>query len=449
MPAVIRAKNEIRVNIQLPPLHAGQKDIEADPARFKVVVCGRRWGKTTYGVWKTVKGALENPGVYWWVAPTFKVINNSNAWGMLKQLTRDIPGCEAREGDGCVRFENGSEIWIKSADNPDGLRGPKLRGVILDEFAQIRPDTWFEVLRPALTDYKGWALFIGTPKGKNWAYRLWEMAKVREGWASWRKPTVTNPFIDPREIEDARHDMTEEGFAQEYLADFGASQYLVFPDVSPETHEWRGQVPEFISYHGGMDFGGDTIGAHKSSTVIAGRTKADELIIFAAFEQSGPNIAERQLNWTLEREAEIRELRARAKQKWVDDPIYRADKSQSLGIQFMKRFGVHVFPTKGGRDSVEDGIELLHRRLKLRKNELTGRMEPKLYWLKGTPWVGDALMRYRYPEPRPDDKVQSKNPLKVNDDTVDTIRYMVEGVDRAVIGNPQELYSGLIPRMVQ
>lgn len=440
------------INVQLPRLHAGQVDIEAHPARFKVVVCGRRWGKTTYGVWKTVKGALELPGVYWWVAPTYKVINNSNAWGMLKALTGSIPGCEVREGDGCVRFSNGSEIWIKSADNPDGLRGPKLRGVILDEFAQIRPDTWFEVIRPALTDYKGWALFIGTPKGKNWAYRLFEMAKVRDNWESWRKPTVTNPFIDPAEVEDARNDMTEEGFAQEYLADFGASQYLVYPEVDPDIHEWRDPIPEFISYHGGLDFGGDTIGAHKSTGAIAGRTRADELIIFTAFEQSGPNIAERQLNWILEQEASIRELRIRMKQRDVGNPIYRADKSQSLGIQFLSRFGLNVFPTKGGPDSVLDGIELMHRRLQPRLDPTTGKKKPRLYWLKGSEgshWVRDGLMRYRWPEPKPDDKVQSKNPLKVNDDMVDAIRYLVEGVDRNIVGNPQQLYEGLIPRMIQ
>lgn len=415
--------------------------IVRNPARFKVVVCGRRWGKTTLGMWLCLRGAIQDPGIYWWVGPTFPSVQSSGAWELLKNIAAMIPGTEIREADKVVKIVTGrgtSEIWIKTAKDPDGLRGPKLKGVVLDEFPMTQERAWTEVLRPALTDYKGWALFIGTPKGKNWAYRLFQKAQQRTNWAAFREPTGKNPFIDPSEIADARLDMSENEFKQEYEADFGASQYLVYEEVDPQVHVWRGEVPEFVSYHGGMDFGGDTIGAHKSSTVIAGKTPKDQLVIIAAFEQSGPNIAERQVNWNLEQEQRLAEIHQRLRLPY-NGVTYRADKSQSLGIQFMSRLGLRVYPTKGGADSVDEGIQLVHRRLELRNGT------PRLFWLKEVPWVQAAMMRYRYPEPKTDGSVQSKNPLKVDDDTVDAIRYMVEGVDRLVIGNPQELYKSLIP----
>ncbi|KKL82814.1 hypothetical protein LCGC14_1981000 [marine sediment metagenome] len=446
--------------ITLPALHPGQQDIAESKARFKVVVCGRRYGKTTLGEWFCVKGALEDPGIYWWVGPNFPSINASGAWAMLKFLCRQIDGIAVKESDRSIIFPNGSEIWIKSADNPETLRGSKLKGVVLDEFAQTKETTWVDVLRPALTDWKGWALFIGTPAGRNWAFRLFERARLRSTWETWQKPTTDNPFIDPNEVDDARLDMSEESFAQEYLADFGASQYLVFPEINQAFHEWRGPVPEFISYHGGMDFGGDTIGAHASTVATAGRTRNDELIIIDAFEESGPNIAERQLHWVMERELEITKLRNFNQQRPVGPPLYLADKTQMVGIQFMKRMGLNVKPTKGGPDSVSEGIELMHRRFKLRPNVPRGMHtfvgtpegldgvgdRPRFFWLKGVPYVQEALERLRYPEPKGEDRVESKNHLKVKDDMFDAIRYLIEGVDRHLLGDPQKLYT--IPSIV-
>ena len=435
-----------RVRIQLPPLHPGQKEVDDCAARFVVCVCGRRWGKTTYGVRKCFKGALQTGGIYWWIAPSYKVANIG--WRMTKRLAALMGDLvDVKEADKCLKFRNGGEIWMKSADDPDSLRGEKLSGAVFDEFAQIKPETWTEVIRPALSDLKGWALFIGTPKGKNWAYRLFQMAELREDWAAFRKPTKTNPYIDDAEIEAARLDMSHESFAQEYEADFGASQYLVYPEFEPNVHVWKGPMPEFIHYRGGLDFGGDSIGAHKSAGAIAGLTKNDELIIFSEFEQAGPNIAERQVNWVLEQEALIRELRKETRQKPLNPVcIYRADKSQMFGIQLMRSFGLSVFKTIGGADSVNAGIEMMHRRLKLR-TDADGRQRPKLYIWDKCPRSISALSRYRWPEPKDDDKVQSKNPLKVDDDLADTIRYLVEGVDGLPVGNPQELYAADLPRL--
>jgi len=317
-------------------------------------------------------------------------------------------------------------------------------------------------------DHEGWALFIGTPRGKNWAWRLFENAKIRTGWEAFSMPTAitedgtpgtvvvgsNNPILKVSELELARQERgSDETYAQEILADFGASQFLVYPEVNPDVHEWKGKLPEFVSTHGGKDYGGDTIGAHKSTVVLAGRTARDELIMFAAFKQAGPNIAERQLNWCFEQEARLQEL-AKATRTQYHQPKYRADKSQMVAIQYARNMGLNIWPTTGGPDSVEAGVEAVHRRLRprmmVRSGESIPRQHPTLYWWQGGEgchFVREDLMKYRYPEPKGEDEVQKRNPLKVDDDLVDAIRYLVEGADRMVIGNPQELYAGAVERL--
>lgn len=426
--------------VQLPPLHPGQALVEASPARFKVVVCGRRWGKTTYGVRTCIKYAMLTGQLYFWVGPSYKVANTG--WKMLKSFARAIPGAEIREADKSVVLPNGGQVDVRSAVDPDSLRGEKLGGAVFDEFAQVAEATWTEVVLPSLIDLGGWALFIGTPKGNNWAKTLFDEAKLKSNWAAFHMPTSSNPFLSPAGLELIRGEYLgrEQQMRQELEADFGASQYAVY-ETSPHVHRWSGDVPVFVRYHGGMDFAGDTVGAHKSATVIAGVTADDEMVLIAAFKQSGPNISERQLNWTLQQEQTLAEVH---KSAGLKPPVisYRADKSQSVGIQFMRMMGLHVFPTKGGADSVEEGVQMVSRRLAVRAD---GR--PRLWWLPGLYDVEKDFGNYRYPEPKNDGSVEKRNPLKVDDDLMDAVRYMVEGADREIIGNPHELFSNLIPRL--
>lgn len=467
-----------RLTLQLPPVHRGQLPIAQSKARFKVIICGRRFGKTTLGILECVKGAVDTGYTYWWVGPSYSVAQIG--WVMLKKLAYQINDAtgkstiEIREADMACIFPNGGRIVIKSAVNPDSLRGEKLGGLVLDEFAQITEVTWSEVLRPSLADLKGWAMFIGTPKGRNWGMKLFEAAKNRPNWEAFKIPTAVtedgtadtkvigtnNPYIAVEELEQTRNEMSSEQFGQELLADFGASQYQVYPELAEETHTWRGPVPEFLSYHGGMDFGGDTIGAHYSTTVIAGKTAKDELIIIAAFKQAGVNVAERQYNWAVEQELKLAEV-SKMMRRPYEGIMYRADKTQMVAIQLIRRSGLKVWPTKGGPDSVNGGIELLHRRLKLRQEMSTEALpgskdlpigpekvpKPRLFVLPGVPFVLEDLMAYRYPEPHNDGRVESKNPMKVDDDMADAVRYMVEGADRGLIGDPQLLYGPLVPRL--
>lgn len=442
----------VKVNISLPPLHngrtqnaegvGGQNEIELSDARFKVIVCGRRWGKTTLGVRKCVATALTG-GRVWWVAPTYKVAHIG--WRMARYLSRQMEqagmGLTVKEADRCIIFPGGGEFWIKSADDPDNLRGEGLDGVVLDEFAFMKQAAWSEALRPALSDKLGWAIFIGTPNGKNWAYDLWMMAQGRPGWESWTKPTRDNPFIDLAEIEAARAEMDPYLFAQEYEADFGASQLQVYPTFNRKVHMWKWEVPEFEYFVGGLDFGGTTIGSHKSAGIFGGVTTGGILIELYEFLQAGPHVGERQIEWMGQCEAQAVMLQKQHNRRISRTFSWRADKTQMRFIEMMRTAGYAIQPSRGGANSVQAGVQLVQNRLAVR-----GDGKARLYYSPDLREFPEAMERYRYPEIKDADvKPQSMNPLKVDDDLVDAIRYQIEGTDMEVIGDPNVIFKNSLP----
>ena len=214
------AKTTIR-----PHLHAGQLEVHNHPARFKVLAAGRRWGKTRLGVNECIGVAIEGKRA-WWVSPSYKT--SEVGWRPLRQLSRKIPGTEIRLADRMVLFPGGGFVAIRSADNPDSLRGEGLDFVVMDECAFMQPEAWSEAIRPALSDRLGKALFISTPRGRNFFWDLYRRGGVDPDWASFTYPTSANPYIQPSEIEAARAELPEIIFNQEYLADFVDSEGAVF-----------------------------------------------------------------------------------------------------------------------------------------------------------------------------------------------------------------------------
>lgn len=179
----------------------------------------RRWGKTKLGALLCIATALEG-GRAWWVAPSYKMA--AVGWNQIKYLGVQIPDALLREGERMLYLPMGGTVQVRSADEPQTLRGEGLDFLVMDECAFIVEAAWTEALRPALSDRKGSAMFISTPKGMNWFWRAW--IRGQEGddpsWRSWRFPTVSNPFIDPVEIEEARRLLPERIHQQEYLAMF-------------------------------------------------------------------------------------------------------------------------------------------------------------------------------------------------------------------------------------
>jgi len=197
--------------------HPGQATVHNAMARFKVLAAGRRWGKTRLGVHECLEVAARG-GRAWWVAPSYKM--SEVGWRPLRRMGSKI-GAEVRKVDRSIILPGGGEVSVRSADNPDSLRGEGLNLAILDEIAFMREEAWTEALRPALSDRQGRALFISTPKGRNWFWRLW-MRGQEDGdeWASFRYPTSNNPYIPAEEIEAARASLPERVFLQEYEAEF-------------------------------------------------------------------------------------------------------------------------------------------------------------------------------------------------------------------------------------
>lgn len=215
------------VEIQMPPLHPGQWEIKEHDARFKIVSCGRRWGKTRLAVAETVEEAASR-GLAWWIAPSYKTAHVG--WRLIVQLAAQIPGTEIRKSDRMVIFPGGGEVWAKSGEDPNALRGEGLTLAVLDEAAYMKRAVWEEAIRAALSDRLGRLLAISTPAGYNYFYELFNrgMDPLQPAWQSWQWPTVSNPYILASEVEDARLSLPQRIFEQEYLARFIVDAGQVF-----------------------------------------------------------------------------------------------------------------------------------------------------------------------------------------------------------------------------
>ena len=438
------------IDIELPPLHegrdttGGQVAIANSPARFKVVMCGRRWGKTILGVWLCTKYALEGKRV-WWVAPNYKLANEG--WFEIKKLAFQMIEAgiklDVRETDKMVIFPNSGRLEVRSSDDEGNLRGAGLDFVAIDEAGYHRESAWVDELRHTLIDKRGSALFIGTPRGNNWFAKLYARALsgAYPNWAAWKKPTWDNPFItDEERIElQAEYIGQNDRYRQEIEADIGSSQYLVYPEFNREVHSWVAPIPKFTAFYGGLDFGGDQQGAHKSAGIISGITGEEFMLCLDEFEEAGPNITERQLNWVAATEQRLHKMQRDARQQ--TSPIFWAgDRSQMKFLDIMKTFGFRVMPNKGGTGSVRAGIDLVSRRLAVR-----GDGKPRFFYLPQLKKLESHFESYHNYEPKSEsDSIQHFNPVKVNDDLDDATRYMVERHDGHVIGDPQQLYGRIV-----
>ncbi len=208
-------------NITFPPLHDAQKEVHDSDARWKILCAGRRFGKSRLGVQMCMEVALAG-GRAWWVAPTFAI--SRVGWRDIQAAAASFPkemGVNIKVGDMQVDFNNGGFIGVRSADNPQRLRGEGLDFLVMDEAAFVKEETWTEVLRPTLTERKGSALFISTPKGMdNWFYRLFERAKTQPDWERFQFPSTSNPLVEESEVEAAKGEVGSLVFAQEYMAQF-------------------------------------------------------------------------------------------------------------------------------------------------------------------------------------------------------------------------------------
>ena len=208
--------------VNFPPLREHQRALYDHRQRFNVWVCHRRFGKTVLALYQLIADAYANTKPrprYGYLAPLYrqgKVI----AWDLLKHLTRQLPGTKINEAELRVDLTGDRRIQIFGADNPDALRGLYLDGAVFDEYGQMRPRVWSEVVRPALADREGWATFIGTPMGKNHFYDLYREGQNRSDWHTALYTVEDTGVLPDEELVSARATMAPEQYAQEFLCSF-------------------------------------------------------------------------------------------------------------------------------------------------------------------------------------------------------------------------------------
>ena len=258
--------------IQLKRPHTAQRQILAHPARFKVTVCGRRFGKSEVARQAQIRVAL-NGGITWWLSPTYKMA--TAAWKDFKRTLRPVTRGK-NEVERTLELVTGGIIQVWSAHDPDTLRGSGLDLAVLDEAAYMHPDVWQGAIRPALADRRGEAMFTSTPNGRNWFWELYMLGQdpLRADWQSWSFPTSANPLIAPAEIEAARGLLPERMFKQEYLAEFLDDGGLVFRNVRACATLELGQPHPDGEYTFGVDWGKDN-----DYTVIAVIDNATKQIV--------------------------------------------------------------------------------------------------------------------------------------------------------------------------
>lgn len=234
-------------------------EILKDKHRFKVIVAGRRWGKTHLALTWLLQGRLKEGERRWFIAPTYKQ-GKMIAFPILRQILRGYPLAHIKETELSVTLDNGSEIAIKGADNEDNLRGAGLNRVVLDEYATMKPMVWEEIILPMLANTEGSAMFIGSPDGHNHFYDVYMKGQANDDlWKSWSFTTLEGGFVSAREIERAKSNMDARLFRQEFLATFETAGKRAVYNFDRELHIREGQPSSNI--FAGIDFNVDYMSA--------------------------------------------------------------------------------------------------------------------------------------------------------------------------------------------
>ena len=231
------------LNISLLPW---QQEVWDDPARFKVIAAGRRTGKSRLAAYKLIVEALSSTkGQVFYVAPTQGQARDI-MWQALLEIGHSVIA-SSHINNLQIKFINGAVLALKGADRPETMRGVSLKYLVMDEYADMKPEVWEQILRPALADQKGGAMFIGTPMGRNHFYELYTYASVGDDdtFNGFHFTSYDNPLLDADEIEAAKKSMSSFSFRQEFMASFEAmggelfkEEYIKFSEEEPTDGDY-------------------------------------------------------------------------------------------------------------------------------------------------------------------------------------------------------------------
>jgi hypothetical protein len=402
-------------------LSTAQRTIASDAHRFRVAICGRRFGKTWLAMRELAKFARFPDRRCWFIAPT-RSQGKGIVWDHLKGRLQDLNWiAKINESELTIHLRNGSEIGIRSADAYDRMRGFSVDFCVFDEFADMDPDVWTAV-RPTLSDKKGHALFIGTPKGTgNWSKDIFDMSlEHADDWASYQYTTLDGGRVAADEVAAAKSEMDERTFRQEYEATFESFAGRIYYAFSRDNVvPFKVDKPDTVYI--GMDFNIDpmsaTIGVRLGETLHI----VDEIRMFSSNTQ--------------EMISEIKSRYPHSKIQVYPDPASRQRKTSAGGSTDLSLLQNAGFVVKAplAHDAVRDGINAVNSRLCDATGVRRLLIDPKCKY------TIESLERHAYKE-------GTSQPDKDSgyDHMSDALRYMINyiwPVKRDVKPQPQQRWS--------
>ena len=335
------------------PLTEPQKKVISSDARFRVLITGRRFGKTYLAINEIAKFSSQPNKKVWYVAPSYRQAK-AICWGVLKEKMISHKWVKTiNHSDLTITLRNNSQITLRGSDNENSLRGVGLDFLVCDEFSDINKSVWYEVLRPTLSDTKGSAFFCGSPRGfGNWSYELFKMGETNNEWESFKYTTLEGQQVSEDEIEQAKQDLDLRTFQQEYEATFVNYSGMIYYNFSREKNIVEKYKDNSLFLHIGLDFNVDPMCA--VVTVIDRNivTVIDEIQIYSS------NTNEM-----------CEEIKNRYKHKNIivyPDPSARQRKTSAGGttdLAILKNFGFDV-RCKNTAPLVRDRINAVNSKLK-------------------------------------------------------------------------------------
>lgn len=412
------------VNLGYVP-HSQQQVLHDDKHRYLVVCAGRRSGKSKFARMHCLLNALYSPGVYWIVSPTYrqgKLIH----WHELKKEVPEGIITYKNEQELSIHLKNGSRIELKGADNEDSLRGVGLKGVVMDEAADQKPHVWEEIIRPMLIDSGGWAVFIGTPKGFNWFFELFEKGRKESNvydkdWASYQFTSYENPYdadgnFNPvakaKEINKAKSETDDDTFAQEYMAQFKRFKGLIYKGFSREVHVVS--PFDFSEYDGWevyrtVDFG---YGVNPTACLWVAVSPDDKWYLIDEYYETRET-SDYHCGMIMSKSAQYPPTTAGF-----------ADPSNPQMLELWAKNGVYLTkavrtPNTNLREWVSDGIDIIAQRLKVSVLD----QKPRLFVFKNCENTIREFEVYRWKEEKDETTNKHGIPEKANDHCMDALRY--------------------------
>ena len=335
------------------PLTQPQTTVINSGARFRVLVTGRRFGKTYLAINEIAKFASQRNKKVWYVAPTYRQAK-SICWTELKEkLIKHKWVKSINHSDLTITLRNNSTITLRGSDNENSLRGVGLNFLVIDEFSDVDKNAWYEVLRPTLSDTNGHALFCGSPRGfGNWSYELFKMGETNKEWESFKYTTLEGGQVPDTEIEQAKQDLDIRTFQQEYEATFVNYSGMIYYNFSRDKNIIYDYNNQHSYIHLGLDFNVDPMCA------VVCVIENQKIIVFDEIQIYSSNTNEM-----------CEEIKNRYKGKKIiiyPDPSARQRKTSAGGLTdlaILKNYGFEV-KCRNAAPLVRDRINSVNAKLK-------------------------------------------------------------------------------------